>query len=146
MEAALDRVVANYIRRLLSRSITFTKYEERLEVGDKITQDSDQIKALFYKIGSTKFLRHKQGLPTDVLPILAEVLKLKDPTMMSLELGTLVNKYPDIQKDHLVALLFLRSDCKGTALQLVNEILGEDLDEKQAEMRRKQGINSRTVF
>ena len=32
--------------------------------------------------------------------------------MMSLELGTLVNKYPDIQKDHLVALLYLRSDLK----------------------------------
>merc|ERR1711962_421224 len=82
----------------------------------------------------------------NLLPILAEVLKLKDPTMMSLELGTLVNKYPDIQKDHLVALLYLRSDLKGTALQLVNETLGEDLDEKQAEVLRKGGINARTVF
>ena len=44
MEVALDRVVANYIKRLLSRSITFTKYEERLEVGEKICRDSDQIK------------------------------------------------------------------------------------------------------
>jgi len=146
MEVALDRVVANYIKRLLSRSITFTKYEERLEVGEKICRDSDQIKALFIKIGGASFLRHKQGSPTDVLPILAEVLKLKDPTMMSLELGTLVNKYPDIQKDHLVALLYLRSDLKGTALQLVNETLGEDLDEKQAEVLRKGGINARTVF
>ena len=68
--------------------------------------------ALFNKIGGASFLRQKQGSPTDVLPILAEVLKLKDPTMMSLELGTLVNKYPDIQKDHLVALLYLRSDLK----------------------------------
>jgi len=146
MEVALDRVVANYIRRLLSRSITFTKYEERLEVGEKICRDSDRIKALFNKIGGASFLRQKQGSPTDVLPILAEVLKLKDPTMMSLELGTLVNKYPDIQKDHLVALLYLRSDLKGTALQLVNETLGEDLDEKQAEVLRKGGVNARTVF
>ena len=44
MEVALDRVVANYIKRLLSRSITFTKYEERLEVGEKICKDSDRIK------------------------------------------------------------------------------------------------------
>ena len=44
MEVALDRVVANYIRRLLSRTITFTKYEERLEVGEKICKDSERIK------------------------------------------------------------------------------------------------------
>ena len=48
MEVALDRVVANYIKRLLSRTITFTKYEERLEVGEKICRDSDRIKVTSY--------------------------------------------------------------------------------------------------
>ena len=48
----------------------------------------------------------------DAIPFVAEILRLTDPSMMSLELGTLVNSFPDVTKEHLMAILYLRSDVK----------------------------------
>lgn len=142
MEAALNRTISSYIRRLLSRTITFSNHDERADVAEKIGKENDQIKTLFTKIGGTSALRDRQESPLDVLPILAEVLKLKDPTMMSLEIGTLVNKYPDLNKDHLLSLFYLRSDLKGLASDLVIETLGDE----SAQQRKKQNNTISTVF
>ena len=49
---------------------------------------------------------------SDAIPFVAEILRLTDPSMMSLELGTLVNNFPDVTRQHLMAILYLRSDVK----------------------------------
>ena len=54
---------------------------------------------------------------SDAIPYVAEILRLTDPTMMSLELGTLVNNFPDITKEQLIGILYLRSDVKVHEVQ-----------------------------
>ena len=64
---------------------------------------------LFEKMGGQSEEAKKSA---DAIPFVAEILRLTDPTMMSLELGTLINNFPDITKDHLIGILYLRSDVK----------------------------------
>lgn len=45
-----------------------------------------------------------------VLPAMAEVLDLRDKTLLSLEASTLMRKYPDIPADFLTVLLQIRED------------------------------------
>lgn len=56
----------------------------------------------------------------DAIPFVAEILRLTDPSMMSLELATLLNNFPDVTKEHLMAILYLRSDVKVFTLGQLN--------------------------
>ncbi|XP_052694920.1 exocyst complex component 3-like [Crassostrea angulata] len=67
-----------------------------------------------------------------VLPMLAEVLRLRDSSMMSLELTGLVTKYPDMRPEQLVNLLMCRGDLsRADARQIVSDTIGEDDPQKK---------------
>ncbi len=61
--------------------------------------------------------------PFDALAVLAEVLR-GDEEMLSLDIGNLVKRYPDVTHEQLVCLLLLRgdmgrNDAKDTAAEFV---------------------------
>ena len=108
-EALLDlgqrRIVKEYVKALLSRKLSFKNYEERRSSAEKICSEAEMIKSQFVdmcpKLDASLF---------DVLPSLAEVLKLKDSSMISLELMGFFTKYPDIRMEQLVNLILCRGD------------------------------------
>eukprot|EP00057_Strongylocentrotus_purpuratus_P011095 XP_011665569.1 PREDICTED: exocyst complex component 3-like [Strongylocentrotus purpuratus] len=70
-----------------------------------------------------------------VIPLMTEVIRMEDTSMLSLEISTLVHRYSDIRTDHLVNLLVSRGDFTvATAKQVVIDTLGED-DTRQMSTR-----------
>ncbi|KAL2097003.1 hypothetical protein ACEWY4_006210 [Coilia grayii] len=115
------RVVAEYMKAVMQKRITFKSPEERKEGADRMIKESDQFKFLFRKLsgsGETDRL-------CDAIAAIAEVFKLSDTTMLSLEVSTLVSKYPDIREDHIVALLVVRGDASRDTKQKVIETFNQ---------------------
>merc|ERR1719282_604817 len=135
-----QRATANYLRRLLSRSLTLSDHEERLKLANQIVKESETLKALYDKMGDGG---EEAEVISDAIPFVAEILRLTDPSMMSLELGTLVNNFPDVTRQHLMAILYLRSDVKGSASEIISETLGEDNDCSQRNQDHPPTIFSR---
>lgn len=70
---------------------------------------------------------HSTSTPLDALPLLAEVLKMKDTSLLSLEVSGLIKRYPDISGEHLQSLLLLRGDmARNEARTLVAEMRADD--------------------
>uniref|UniRef100_A0A2C9M3Y4 Exocyst complex component 3 n=1 Tax=Biomphalaria glabrata TaxID=6526 RepID=A0A2C9M3Y4_BIOGL len=77
----MQRIIKEYVKALLSRKLSFKNYEERKMSAEKIVSESEQIKAQFTDMSS------KLDVSLfDVLPAMAEGLKLKDSSMLALEI------------------------------------------------------------
>uniref|UniRef100_A0A8C5N455 Exocyst complex component 3 n=1 Tax=Gouania willdenowi TaxID=441366 RepID=A0A8C5N455_GOUWI len=118
---ALRRVVVEYIKAIMQKRITFKNAEERKEGAERMIKEADQFKFLFRKLS---------GEDTDrlcgAISAIAEVFKLTDPTLLFLEVTTLVSKYPDIREDHIQALLAVRGDASREMRQMIIGTLSEN--------------------
>ena len=68
----------------LIRRIAFKDYEGRRDAAKKITEESKKIEKLFKKLAKANLEPEKL---CSVLPTLAEVIKLRDTSMMALEIS-----------------------------------------------------------
>merc|ERR1712059_165548 len=124
---AQDRVARKYItamlqNNLLRRKITFTSQEERKAAATKIKTEAMQCKSFFKDVAGDMA---DFDSPFDTVATLAEVLS-SDDEMLSLELGTLCKRYPDVSHDQIFCLLLLRHDLnRGDAKQLASEFIPE---------------------
>ncbi|KAL3226800.1 hypothetical protein MRX96_024627 [Rhipicephalus microplus] len=84
----------SYVHAILQRKITFKGYEERKDAAEKINRESDKLAELFRKATPPSAASSRRGgsmssshgsSPLDALPLLAEVLKMKDTSLLSLE-------------------------------------------------------------
>ena len=66
------------------RRIAFKDYEGRRDAAKKITEESKKIEKLFKKLAKANLEPEKL---CSVLPTLAEVIKLRDTSMMALEIS-----------------------------------------------------------
>ncbi|XP_049888349.1 exocyst complex component 3 [Epinephelus moara] len=119
---ALRRVVVEYIKAVMQKRITFKNADERREGAERMIKEADQFKFLFRKLAA--------GEDTDPLcgaiAAIAEVFKLTDPTLLFLEVTTLVSKYPDIREEHIQALLAVRGDASREMRQMIIGTLSEN--------------------
>ncbi|KAH0627126.1 hypothetical protein JD844_002540 [Phrynosoma platyrhinos] len=115
------RVVVEYIKAIMSKRITFKNAEERKEGAERMNREAEQFRFLFKKLtaGSGE---DTEGL-CDVIEAIAEVFKLTDPSLLYLEVSTLVSKHPDIRDDHIAALLTTRGDASREMKQTIIETL-----------------------
>nr|XP_005988026.1 PREDICTED: exocyst complex component 3-like protein [Latimeria chalumnae] len=62
---------------------------------------------------------------TSVISSLSELIRLKDTTLLSLEVSGLITKYPDISDEHVSVLLDIRGDVskevRGTVLEVMEQ-------------------------
>lgn len=105
---AENLVARRYITAMLHKKMSFKTYEERRTAGNKILKEANQIKALFSRIAPK--VANRVDSPFETIKSLAEVLKSEDLEILSLDLHSLVDKYPDVTEDHLSRLLSLRGD------------------------------------
>lgn len=118
---AQRRVVVEYLRAVMQKRISFRSPEERKEGADRMVREAEQLRFLFRKLASG-FGEDAAGY-CDTITAVAEVIKLTDPSLLYLEVSTLVSKYPDIRDDHIGALLAVRGDASRDMKQTIIESL-----------------------
>ncbi|XP_054888469.1 exocyst complex component 3 [Poeciliopsis prolifica] len=119
---ALCRVVVEYLKAVMQKRITFKNADERKEGAERMIKEAEQFKFLFKKLAAGEDTDRLCGSITAI----AEVFKLTDPTLLFLEVTTLVSKYPDIREDHIQALLAVRGDASREMRQMIIGTLSEN--------------------
>ncbi|XP_045898819.1 exocyst complex component 3, partial [Micropterus dolomieu] len=119
---ALRRVVVEYIKAVMQKRITFKNADERREGAERMIKEADQFKFLFGKLAAGEDTDRLCG----AIAAIAEVFKLTDPTLLFLEVTTLVSKYPDIREEHIQALLAVRGDASREMRQMIIGTLSEN--------------------
>ncbi|KAJ8406930.1 hypothetical protein AAFF_G00292060 [Aldrovandia affinis] len=115
------RVVVEYVKAVMQKRISFRNADERKEGADRMIKEAQQFKILFRKLSPDE---DKERLCGSITAI-AEVFKLTDPTLLYLEVSTLVSKYPDIREEHIAALLAVRGDASRDMRQMIIETLNQ---------------------
>lgn len=119
---AEQKVLQQYLKAILQRKISFKNYEERKAAAEKICKEAEQLEELFHHLATNK---SKDAFA--VLNMMAEVIRLRDTSMMSLEITGLAKKFPDMRRDQLINLLLFRGDLsRSEAQQLVRDTLGDE--------------------
>lgn len=118
---AQNLIAKRYISAMLQRKISLKTYDECLTCTSKIMTEADKLKNFFDRI-APKIGNFNS--PFEIIKRLAEVLRCEDSEILSLDLHSLVEKYPDMTEDHLVRLLGLRGDIsRSEAREKVSYIL-----------------------
>uniref|UniRef100_A0A674N6E5 Exocyst complex component 3 n=1 Tax=Takifugu rubripes TaxID=31033 RepID=A0A674N6E5_TAKRU len=120
--AALRRVVVEYVKAVMQKRIAFKNADERKEGAERMIKEADQFKFLFRKLSAGEDTDRLCG----AISAIAEVFKLTDPTLLFLEVSTLVSKYPDIREEHIQALLSVRGDASKEMRQMIIGTLNEN--------------------
>ncbi|WAR16407.1 EXOC3-like protein [Mya arenaria] len=101
--------------------LTFKQYEERKNAAEKMIKESEQLEFMFQKY------KEDEEVTFAILPMMAESLKLKDTSMLSLEIAGMMKRFPDIRLDQMINLLLCRGDMsRSEARQMVIETVGEE--------------------
>ncbi|XP_069814291.1 exocyst complex component 3 isoform X1 [Dendropsophus ebraccatus] len=135
---AHKQVVTEYIKAIMQRRICFRNAEERKEGAERMIKEAEQFKFLFKRLTSG-FTKETDGLCDTIIDI-AEVIKLTDPSLLYLEVSTLVTRYPDLRDDHIAALLAIRGDASREMKQTIIETV------EQNQSQRQQGENYTPIF
>lgn len=104
---AQNLIAKRYITAMLMRKMSLKTYDECLTCTSKIMTEADKLKSFFQRIAPKV---GNADSPFEIIKRLAEVLRCEDSEILSLDLHSLVEKYPDMSEDHLVRLLHLRGD------------------------------------
>ncbi|XP_058383979.1 exocyst complex component 3-like protein isoform X4 [Diceros bicornis minor] len=98
-------VVLQYLRALMQGRLVCRGAEERTQAAERLRHDAAQLQELFLGLGLEESV---QCAP--VLLALRELLNLRDPMLLGLEVAGLRQQFPDVSEDHVSALLDLRGD------------------------------------
>lgn len=119
---ALRRVVVEYLKAVMQKRIMFKNSDERRDGAERMIKEAEQFRFLFSKLTTGEDTERLCGAITAI----AEVFKLTDPTLLFLEVSTLVSKYPDIREEHVQALLAVRGDASREMRQMIIGTLSEN--------------------
>ncbi|XP_043937372.1 exocyst complex component 3-like protein [Protopterus annectens] len=114
-------VVVEYLRALMEKRMVCRNSEERSQFSDKMTQDSLQLNDFFCKMGL-----EKSEPIMNVIPLVSDLIRVTDTTLLSLQVSDLVMKYPDISDEHVSVLLDIRGDVSKETRMTVLELLQEN--------------------
>ncbi|XP_006878763.1 PREDICTED: exocyst complex component 3-like protein [Elephantulus edwardii] len=98
-------VVLQYLHALMQGRLVCRGADERTQAAERLRLDTTRLQELFLGLGLEE---SAQCAP--VLLALRELLHLSDPTLLSLEVASLRQQFPDVSEDHVSALLDLRGD------------------------------------
>ena len=113
------RLAKGYISSLLQKKMVLKDQSQREQFAKRFVREADTLKNHMSKYPS-KYGDSSKESPFDVASSLSEFLTMKDvDSMLFLEVSGLIQKYPDITADHLVALLSLREDMAKTNVRKV---------------------------
>ncbi|XP_058011490.1 exocyst complex component 3-like protein isoform X3 [Ahaetulla prasina] len=109
-------VMSQYVKSLLQKRMMCRTAEERTKMSTRMLQDSSQLKELFCALGL-----EEDKLSLKVIADLQQIISVKDPSMLGLEVLGFMSKYPDISDDHISMFFYLRGDISK---EICNHVLG----------------------
>ncbi|ETE63675.1 Exocyst complex component 3-like protein, partial [Ophiophagus hannah] len=109
-------VMNQYVKSLLQKRMTCQTAEERSKMSARMLQDTSQLKELFCALGL-----EEDKLSLQVIADLQQIINVKDPSMLGLEVLGFMSKYPDISEDHISMFFYLRGDISK---EICNHVLG----------------------
>ncbi|KAE8751434.1 hypothetical protein FOCC_FOCC001681 [Frankliniella occidentalis] len=136
---AQNSVARKYLTALLQRKLSLKELEQRRKLAKKVSDEADRLKALFRRVAPKV---QSEDSPLDALKILVEVIRSEDAEMLSLDLITVIEKYPDITEDHLSRFLSLRGDITR---QDIKEKLA-DVMKNDSQSRKKRLTSPPSIF
>ncbi|NXE56635.1 EX3L1 protein, partial [Casuarius casuarius] len=113
-------VTSQYLWALMQKKMVCRSEEERGQLCDRLLQDATQLRELFHGLGLDK---SQQSL--EAVFALRELICLKDPALLSLEVLGFITKYPDISDEHVSTLLDLRGDVSKEVRHMVLEMMAQ---------------------
>ncbi|XP_032556693.1 exocyst complex component 3-like protein isoform X1 [Chiroxiphia lanceolata] len=113
-------VASQYLRALMQRRMVCKSEEERGQLCDRLLQDTTQLRELFCGLGLDQ---SQQSL--EAVSALRELICLKDPALLSLEVLGFITKYPDASDEHISTLLDLRGDVSKEVRHVVLEMMAQ---------------------
>lgn len=115
--------VVEYIRALMQKRLVCRSEDERCHLAQRLSQDAQQLREHFQNTGTDGTTGEVN--PTALILALADLINVKDPGMLTLEISELVTKYPDISEEHVSVLLDVRGDVpkdvRGSVLDFLEQ-------------------------
>lgn len=115
--------VVEYIRALMQKRLVCRSEDERCHLAQRLSQDAQQLREHFQNTGTDGTTGEVN--PTALILALADLINVKDPAMLTLEISELVTKYPDISEEHVSVLLDVRGDVpkdvRGSVLDFLEQ-------------------------
>ncbi|CAD6198531.1 unnamed protein product [Caenorhabditis auriculariae] len=118
------RIVGEYLKAMETRRLTFASYEERLSAGKRLKSDVSRIDALYEELttGESEMVEQFKSL-TCVIASAADVISLRDKSLLSLEATSFARKFPNCPIDLLAAIVASREDVgRSEARTLTEEV------------------------
>ncbi|XP_014281696.1 exocyst complex component 3 [Halyomorpha halys] len=112
---AENLVARRYISALFQRKISFRTHDDRKAAATKIIKEVEQLKGFFRRIAPK--VAERVDTPFEAIRSLAEILKSEDSEIITLDIHTLRDKYPDIKEDHLFRFLCLMGDLSRSEIK-----------------------------
>lgn len=113
------KLAKEYLTALLQKKTVLKDQRNREDFARKFVKEADTLRTHLARYPSSSLSSRES--PFDVVSALSEFLVVKDvDSMLFLEVSGLIKKYPDINADHLVALLSLREDMAKTNIRKVS--------------------------
>ncbi|XP_072533013.1 tumor necrosis factor alpha-induced protein 2 isoform X2 [Salminus brasiliensis] len=112
-------VLTEYVRKMMKRKIKLKDEKKQEQAAEALRDNSQKIHALFTDAGSNMDdLR-------EILPKLADLLTLKDPQFITLDLVDLSRRYPDFSEAHVCAWLYLKSNLSTSDLKQIKKTFSD---------------------
>ncbi|XP_029010640.1 exocyst complex component 3-like protein isoform X2 [Betta splendens] len=113
--------VVEYVRALMQKRLVCRSEEERWQLAQQMLQDKQLFAEIF--LGLEGEVSVPEVNPLGLLPVLADFIRLKDTSMLTLEVSRLAAKYPDVSEEHVSVLLDVRGDVSRDVRAAVLDLL-----------------------
>ncbi|KAJ8410389.1 hypothetical protein AAFF_G00203700, partial [Aldrovandia affinis] len=116
------QVMAEYVKRMMKGKVKLKDRELQETAVPQLREDNERLNVIFTEEGSgEKWLQ-------EILPKIAEVLRLQDLGALQLEVITLALSYPDLTDRHISALLHLKTNLSNSDIKRIKESLTANRD------------------
>ncbi|CDQ78720.1 unnamed protein product [Oncorhynchus mykiss] len=113
-------MMVEYVKRMMKRKMRLKDKEQQEAAATLLAEDSSKLSTYFIEAGS------KICWLSEVLPKMAEVVRLQDPGSIQLEIVTLARDFPDLSWRHISALLSLKANLSIADVRSIKESLVEN--------------------
>ncbi|XP_059814619.1 tumor necrosis factor alpha-induced protein 2-like [Hypanus sabinus] len=116
------QLIIEYIIRIMKKKLNCKTVNEQQKVANQIKNEAEQIQKLF-----SFYTSETTHLESALLKI-AEIIRLKDVEAITMEVAALSRDFPDVQKHHIGAILYLKGNMKKSNEKEILNILNTPMN------------------
>ncbi|XP_072895838.1 tumor necrosis factor alpha-induced protein 2-like [Hemitrygon akajei] len=116
------QLIIEYIIRIMKKKLNCKTVNEQKKVANQIKNEAEQLQKLF-----SFYTSETTHLESALLKI-AEIIRLKDVEAITMEVAALSRDFPDVQKHHIGAILYLKGNMKKSNEREILNILNTPMN------------------